>query len=166
MKPQQPLAPHEKEAIEKARLKRERRGISRTVLPPPPSELPKDYVGRVQQEIDKLRVVIGAKSGDERERAVFGAFHTLDTAEKDYIATVEHRSTHGTHRTILLKDIRIFGLPLLIEDHIWVQYDKLWSRIEPFFQGQKVLLRGTIKPYTRGDGTKDYTIGLEKVIKL
>lgn len=84
----------------------------------------------------------------------------------DFVAIVDRRGTAGKHRTIMLKDIRVFGVKFVLEHHIWVHYTKLWQRVEPFVQGQKVLVHGRVIPYEREDGSVDYTILPEKVIKL
>ena len=99
------------------------------------------------------------------DRAVLGVF--ADTGRTyEFIATVSNRGFHGKTRTVLLKDLRVFGVKFILEDHLWVEHTKLWQRIEPFLQGQKVILRGQAVPYARGDGSQDFTIVVEKLVKL
>lgn len=83
-----------------------------------------------------------------------------------FIATIVGRGSNGKRRTVLLKDLRIFGIKFFREDHLWVLYDKRWCAIEPFFQGERVVLVGTAMKYTRKDSTQDYTLELERVVKL
>jgi hypothetical protein len=89
-------------------------------------------------------------------------------AEKhaSFVAVVEGRGFVGKLRTILLKDLRAFGIKFILEDHLWIPYSKKWERIEPFLQGQKVLLYGLPISYQREDNTVDYTIQIEKLVKL
>lgn len=84
----------------------------------------------------------------------------------EFVATVAGRGFNGRRRTIILKDLRPFGVKFVFEDHLWVPYDKKWERLEPFFQGLKVVLVGTAVEYTRSDGTVDYTLALERVTTL
>lgn len=83
-----------------------------------------------------------------------------------FVATVAGRGFGGKQRTVMLKDLKMFGSKFIQEDHLWLRYNKLWERIEPFFQGQKVILVGTAVAYTRKDRTTDYTLALEHVTKL
>ena len=85
---------------------------------------------------------------------------------KEFVGIVGGRGFKGRHRTVLVKDIRPFGIKFVFEEHIWLHYDKMWERIEPFVQGQKVLIRGPVKPYERDDGSVDYTIIPERITKL
>ena len=66
---------------------------------------------------------------------------------------------------MLIKDLHPFGSSLT-EDHLWMAYDKHWQRIEPFLQGQKVILHGTCRKYQRLDGTDDYTLEIATLKKL
>jgi hypothetical protein len=83
-----------------------------------------------------------------------------------FVATVEGRGFNGKRRTVLLKDIRVFGIKFVLEDHLWVIYDRHWARIEPFYQAQRVVLVGTAIEYARRDSTRDYALSIEKVTKL
>jgi len=83
-----------------------------------------------------------------------------------FVATVAGRGFIGKRRTIVLQDLRLFGSKFIQENHLWVVHDKQWERIEPFLQGQKVVLVGTAIKYTRSDATCDYTLAVEKVVKL
>jgi hypothetical protein len=83
-----------------------------------------------------------------------------------FVATVAGRGFNGKRRTIVLEDLRLFGCKFVQEDHLWVVHDKQWERIEPFLQGQKVVLVATAIKYSRNDATCDYTLAIEKVVKL
>lgn len=83
-----------------------------------------------------------------------------------FVATVGARGSAGRHRTILLKDLRLFGSKFIEEDHVWVVYNRLWERIEPFYQGEAAVLVGTAVEYSRRNGTSDYTLELEYATKL
>ena len=83
-----------------------------------------------------------------------------------FVATVAGRGSNGKRRNVLLHDLRLFGCKFIFEDHLWFAYDKKWERIEPFLQGQKVVLVATATEYTRKDATHDYTLEVEKVTKL
>ena len=86
--------------------------------------------------------------------------------QETFIATIAGRGFNGKRRTVMLKDLKLFGCKFLEESHLWVVCDKRWTRIEPFYQGQKVVLFGTAVEYTRKNGTCDYTLAVEKVTKL
>jgi hypothetical protein len=86
--------------------------------------------------------------------------------KETFIATVAGRGFNGKRRTVLLQDLRLFGSKFIQEDHLWVPHDRQWERIEPFFQGQKVVLVGTATPYMRKNTTCDYTLAIIKVTKL
>lgn len=83
-----------------------------------------------------------------------------------FVATVAERGFNGKRRTVLLHDLRLFGCKFVQEDHLWLVYNAHWERIEPFYQGQKVVLVGTAIKYTRKDATCDYTLAIEKITKL
>ena len=84
-----------------------------------------------------------------------------------FVATVAGRGFRGSKRTVLLKGLRLFGNKIVLAGHLWLPYDRRWERLEPFFQGCKVVLVGKIAEYTRGrDGTVDYTLNLERVSTL
>lgn len=84
----------------------------------------------------------------------------------DLSATIGERGHVGKQRTVLLKDLCLFGCPFVVVDHVWTPYSRHWELVEPFFQGQEVLIRGMPFPYTKEDGTHNYGINLERVIKL
>jgi hypothetical protein len=86
--------------------------------------------------------------------------------QETFIATVAGRGFNGKRRTVLLEDLRLFGCKFVQEAHLWLAYNRQWQRIEPFYQGQKVVLVGTAIEYTRKDATRDYTLALNKVAKL
>jgi hypothetical protein len=83
-----------------------------------------------------------------------------------FVASIDARGCIGKRRTVLLKDLHLFSLKFILEDHVWVPYDKHWARIEPFYQGEKVVLVGTAVEYSRKNGTSDYTLVLNYVTKL
>jgi hypothetical protein len=85
---------------------------------------------------------------------------------KVFVATVGGRGFMGKRRTVLLTDLRPFGLKFIFADHFWVPYDKQWERIEPFVQGLQVVLVGTAVEYSRTNGTSDYKLAVTKVTKL
>ena len=86
--------------------------------------------------------------------------------QETFVATVAGRGFNGKRRTVVLTNLRLFGSKFIQEEHLWSTYDKQWQRIEPFFQGQKVVLVGTVIQYTRKDSTRDYALDLQKVTKL
>jgi hypothetical protein len=83
-----------------------------------------------------------------------------------FVATVERRGFSGKRRSVLLQNLRRFGLKFIFADHVWVPYDKNWERLEPFFQGLALVLVGTALEYKRNDRTSDYTLRLTKVVRL
>jgi hypothetical protein len=83
-----------------------------------------------------------------------------------YVATIQQRGMIGQQRTVLVKDVRIFGEKLVIADHMWFKLDWKWSAIEPLYQGTKVVMVGPVVEYERADGTKDYKLELSKVTRL
>jgi len=99
------------------------------------------------------------------ERMALACFAHAQITET-FVATVAGRGFIGKLRTVLLKDLRLFGSKFLQEDHIWVVCNKAWARIEPFYQGEKVVLVGTAVKYTRKNGSCDFTLGLDYVTKL
>jgi hypothetical protein len=83
-----------------------------------------------------------------------------------FVATVAERGFRGKQRMVLLKDVHRFGLKFIFADHVWVHYDRLWERIEPFFQNLKVVVVGAVHEYNRQDGTTDYTLTMSKLCRL
>ncbi len=120
-------------------------------------QLQNKKVKELQKLLDKLR-------SEFPNRVVLDIVSSQ--GEKTFVATIGERGFAGKHRKILLKNIRVFGIPLVIEEHLWVNYDKKWKKLEPFFQGQDVVLYGVTKVYARADGSEDFNIDLEKVLKL
>ena len=99
------------------------------------------------------------------DRYTLGYFARAQLTET-FVATVAGRGFCGKHRTVLITDLRIFGSRFVYEEHLWLPYNRHWKGIEPFYQGQKVVLVGTAIEYTRKDATHDYTLAIEKVTKL
>jgi len=99
------------------------------------------------------------------ERLTLADFAALGVS-KAFVATVAERGFIKKRRTVLLRDLRIFGVTFIMEDHLWVPYNQHWTQIEPFYQGQKVVLVGTAFEYVRKDKTCDYSLNLQKVAKL
>lgn len=83
-----------------------------------------------------------------------------------FVAVIAGRGFNGRRRTVLLQDLRLFGSKFIEEDHLWTRYNALWERIEPFLQGEKVVLVGTATEYTRKNHTCDYTLVPDYVTKL
>ncbi len=83
-----------------------------------------------------------------------------------FVATVVARGSAGRQRTVLLKNLRLFGSKFIEEDHVWVVYNRLWERIEPFYQGETAVLLGRAVEYSRKNGTSDCTLSLDYVTKL
>jgi hypothetical protein len=83
-----------------------------------------------------------------------------------YVATIQQRGMIGQQRTVLVKNVRIFGEKLVIADHMWFKLGWKWSAIEPLYQGSKVVLVGPVTEYERADGTRDYEVELSKVTRL
>jgi hypothetical protein len=100
-----------------------------------------------------------------KNRCILSVFAEVEK-RASFVAVVAGRSCMGKLRTILLKDLRVFGIKFILEDHLWVVYDKKWERIETFLPGQKVLLYGLPISYQRQDNTVDYTIQIERLVKL
>jgi hypothetical protein len=99
------------------------------------------------------------------ERMALACFAHADIHET-FVATVAGRGFIGKLRTLLLKDLRLFGSKFIQEDHIWVVYNRHWARIEPLFQGEQVVLVATAVRYSRKNGTCDFTLGIDYVTKL
>jgi len=86
---------------------------------------------------------------------------------RTFISTIERRgSDRMGKRTILLKDVRRFGIEFILAEHMWVPYTKHWRRIEPFFQGEKMVVEARVAEYRRANGTYDFNLRIEKVAKL
>jgi hypothetical protein len=83
-----------------------------------------------------------------------------------FVATIAGRGFNGRQRTVLLQDLRLFGSKFIEEDHLWMRCNALWERIEPFLQGEKVVLVGTATEYTRKNQTCDFNLALDYVTKL
>lgn len=100
-----------------------------------------------------------------KERITLAA---LASANRNYVfvATVVERGFNGRWRNVLVKDVHPFGVQNVWEDHLWLPYNRLWERIEPFYQGWKVVLVGKAVAYTRLNGTVDYAIEPEHVTTL
>jgi hypothetical protein len=137
------------------------------------------FVATITREafLDWARRLASYPSSEEYKRASLqwcqGAKTRLTLASlakaqmrETFVATVAGRGFIRERRTVLLKDLRIFGCKFIHEDHLWLVYDKRWARVEPFYQGQKVVLVGTVVEYTRKNTTWDYTLALEKVTEL
>lgn len=92
--------------------------------------------------------------------------YAMNTNCQIFVAIVGERSCQGRKRTVLLKDIRRFGHKFILADHLWLPYSRHWERLEPFFQGLKVVIVGTAIPYDRTNGTFDFKIKVEKVTTL
>ena len=82
------------------------------------------------------------------------------------VGVVFERGWQRRMRTVLVKDLRPFGSSYVIEGHLWMPYDRHWEMIEPFLQGQKVILHGTSGKYRRADGSEDYTMEIVTLKKL
>lgn len=108
-------------------------------------------------------VVDFSQRGEER---VTLAWFARARMRETFVATVAGRGFSGKMRTVMVRDLRLFSSKFILEDHLWVRYDKLWTRMEPFLQGQQVVLFGTAIEYTRKNQTCDYTLALENVTKL
>lgn len=100
-----------------------------------------------------------------KERMTLGALAATNRRH-EFVGTVVERGYNGRWRNILLEKVHPFGLDIISEDHIWMPYNWLWQRIEPFFQGCKVVLVGKAVAYTRQNGTVDYSINAEYVTTL
>jgi hypothetical protein len=83
-----------------------------------------------------------------------------------FVATVAERGCIGKQRSVMLKDLRPFGCRFIHEDHLWVPYNRLWGRVEPFYQGERMALVGTAVEYKRKNNTYDYTLVLKHVTRL
>ena len=83
-----------------------------------------------------------------------------------YVAIIQERGMMGQHRTVLVKDLHIFGEKVGLADHMWFSLDRKWRAIEPFYQGMKVVLVGPVVEYVRANGIKDYELALSKVVRL
>jgi hypothetical protein len=131
----------------------------------------------LQDTLDLLRSISNCSDADRLKRFLLecpqrgegrmtlASFAAAQTSEI-FVATVAGRGFNGKRRTVLLIDLRRFGISFVLESHLWVPYDKRWARIEPFYQGQKMVLVGTVIEYTRKNHTCDYGLALEKVTKL
>jgi hypothetical protein len=144
-----------------------------------PNDTIEQFVARVefQDELDSLRRVSNHPQAHKYERYLL---ECPDRGEDRvtlvrfartqmqgiFVATVGVRGFAGKRRTVLLEDLHIFGCKFVQESHLWFVYDNRWERIEPFYQGRKVVLVGTAIEYTRKNGTRDYTLAIEKVTKL
>jgi hypothetical protein len=98
-------------------------------------------------------------------RLLLELFYEADR-KTDFVAVVEQRGFVGKNRTVLIKDLRVFGVKYVFEDHLWVRHTKLWERIEPFLQGQKVMFTAHAVPYEKDSGEIDYTVDIERLVKL
>lgn len=83
-----------------------------------------------------------------------------------YVATIQERGMMGQQRTILVKDVRIFGEKLVRAEHMWFKLDWMWNAIEPLYQGTKVVLVGPVIEYERANGTRDYKLELSNVTRI
>jgi hypothetical protein len=126
---------------------------------------------------------VHALNWEQTEQGVFNAIITIGANPQEgrraglaemacsqkvftYVATIQERGMMGQQRTVLVKNLRIFGEQLVIADHMWFTVDRKWEAIEPLIQGQKVVMVGPVFEYGRGDGTKDYRLVLSRVTKL
>lgn len=120
-------------------------------------------MSRHQKKKDDPRSFLETRTSEQRK--MFQLLGRLKMSE-DFTAIVKERSTYQKQRTVLLTDIRFFGIPYIVEDHLWVPYNAKWERIEPFFQGAKVFLSGVPEKYRKGNGVNDYHLNPTKVIKI
>lgn len=108
---------------------------------------------------------------DLRNEAKQGRRETLkqiafSQKEFPYVATMDGRGCSADCRTVMIRDLRIFGEKFILVDHLWFKLDRKWRAIEPLFQGEKLVLVGTVVEYLRANGTTDFNLNLTKVVKL
>jgi hypothetical protein len=97
---------------------------------------------------------------DTSERIALCAF-AADKARREFVATVDQRNSH-----IMLSKLRLVGVPFFLAGHVWVSRTRHWQSIEPFYQGDKVVLSARARKYCRRDGSRDYTLQVEGLRKL
>lgn len=115
--------------------------------------------GKMERHLHEYRKRYG-------DRFILGGLCNLGDS-LDFVSTVQNRGSNGRYRTILLKDVRLFGIKFLsLTDHMWVRYSRAWENIEPFLQGQKVILHGKVIEYDRANGEISYTVDSSRVLKL
>lgn len=66
--------------------------------------------------------------------------------------------------TLLLTDVTWVG-GCLASDHLWVRYGPEWAAVARSM-GQRVAFRADVRPYRRGDGTRDYTLATVEGVRV
>jgi hypothetical protein len=132
---------------------------------------------RLSQLLDCLRRASSYAAAREYERALLEWAYRGETRvtlgsfaysglRETFVATVGGRGFAGRLGTVMVTNIRLFGCQLVLEDHFWLRRDRLWDRIEPFFQGERVVMVGTVCEYRRKDQSLDYALDVERLTKL
>jgi len=84
-----------------------------------------------------------------------------------FSATISHRGFVSTtkQKSLMLRNVRMFGKKMVLADHIWVNYTQRWSVAEPLLGDKKVYVLGKVVQYRRKDGSVDYSIKASKVFR-
>ena len=122
--------------------------------------------GRAQGLTDKGLKELAKIKKDELQNST-RLLHPFIGQCATFVGEVAHRSSDGAIRTVLVKNIRLFGNRVVLADHIWSRYqDEGWALIEPFFGGTKVVIHGRVVKYTRSDHSQYVAIVPIRLKKL